>query len=257
MILLIDNYDSFVFNLERYVRRLGQPTRVERSDEVELDHIAAGHYSAVIISPGPKAPAQAGRSLEVVERFHTRVPILGVCLGHQVICQALGANIVRAPRAVHGQSSPIEHQQSRLFAGLPNPFQAARYHSLIAERASLPAELRVTGTTAGIVGENADQHPPIVMSVEHVELPVFGVQFHPESILSDVGYRILANFLELAGLELTGPLPSTDFTSDNVWDSFLQTRAQATRIGELEARGDWPPAVLPKKLPSNPKQHAP
>ena len=257
MILLIDNYDSFVFNLERYVRRLGVPTRVERSDQVQLDHIADGHYSAVILSPGPKAPAQAGRSLEVVKRFHTQVPILGVCLGHQVICQALGGKIIRAPRAVHGQSSPIEHQQSRLFAGLPSPFQAARYHSLIAERSSLPTELRGTGMTARVVGENAVEHPPIVMSVEHVELPVFGVQFHPESILSDVGYRILANFLEISGLKSSVPLPRSDFASDDVWNGFLQTRAEAAPVGQLEQSGSWPPTVLPTKVPVHPKQPAP
>ncbi|MGN6544471.1 MAG: anthranilate synthase component II, partial [Aureliella sp.] len=142
MILLIDNYDSFVFNLERYLRRLGQPTTVVRSDEVELERIAAGEYSAIVISPGPKAPEQAGKSLEVVERFHQRVPMLGVCLGHQVICQAFGARIVRAPRAIHGRSSAIEHHQSRLFAGLPNPFHGARYHSLVADTTTLPAELR-------------------------------------------------------------------------------------------------------------------
>jgi anthranilate synthase/aminodeoxychorismate synthase-like glutamine amidotransferase len=247
MILLIDNYDSFVFNLERYFQRLGQPTVVVRSDEVELERIAAGQYSAIVISPGPKAPEQAGKSLEVVERFHAQVPLLGVCLGHQVICQAFGAKIVRAPRAVHGQSSAVEHQHSRLFAGLPNPFYAARYHSLIADRATLPAELRITGTTATTSGNRpgAAAAESIVMAVEHTRWPVFGVQFHPESILSVVGYRILANFLELAGLPSRADLPELDFASNQVWDQFHQGPPASTPLAALDEASQWPPTVLP------------
>lgn len=243
MILLIDNYDSFVFNLERYLRRLGQPTTVVRSDQVELERIAAGEYSAIVISPGPKAPEQAGKSLEVVERFHRQVPMLGVCLGHQVICQAFGARIVRAPRAIHGQSSAIKHNQSRLFAGLPNPFHAARYHSLVAQPGTLPAELRITGTTTGSsAGEAAE---PIVMAVEHARWPIFGVQFHPESILSVAGYRILANFLQLAGLPTQGELPELDFATSQVWDQFQHARAVGARADEIDEAAHWPPAVLP------------
>ena len=245
MILLIDNYDSFVFNLERYLRRLDQPTVVVRNDLVALDRIAAGQYSAIVISPGPKAPEHAGRSLEIIERFHTQVPMLGVCLGHQAICQALGARIVRAPRAVHGQSSPIEHHQSRLFAGLPNPFYAARYHSLMADSASIPSELRVTATTAAAASLNGVEPPPIVMAVEHVRLPIFGVQFHPESILCDVGYQILANFLQLAGLPVAKRLPTSDFVSNEVWSSFQQARSHAERMARMDSLDDWPPAVLP------------
>jgi anthranilate synthase component II len=215
MILLIDNYDSFVFNLERYLRRLGQPTVVVRNDQVEYARIAAGEYAAIVISPGPKAPLQAGMSLQVVERFHAHVPMLGVCLGHQVICQAFGGRIVRAPRAVHGQSSFIDHHGSQLFAGLPSPFQAARYHSLVAEAVSLPEELRVIGTTASSHTASSTNESPIIMAVEHVRWPVFGVQFHPESILTLVGYRILSNFLQLAGLSVASDLPAADFASSS------------------------------------------
>lgn len=248
MILLIDNYDSFVFNLERYLRRLGQPTTVVRSDEVPLERIAAGDYSAVVISPGPKAPEQAGKSLQVIERFHAQVPMLGVCLGHQAICQAFGAKIVRAPRAIHGQSSPIEHRQSRLFAGLPNPFQAARYHSLVADPATMPSELRITGTTTSstaISDAVTSGAEPIVMAVEHTRWPVFGVQFHPESILSVVGYRILANFLELAGLPTLAQLPELDFASSQVWNQFEQAKSASDRSAGMDESATWPPAVLP------------
>lgn len=257
MILLIDNYDSFVFNLERYLRRLGQQTEVIRNDEVPLDRIASGEFSAVVISPGPKAPEHAGKTLEVIERFHRQIPMLGVCLGHQAICQALGARIVRAPQAVHGQSSPIEHQQSRLFAGLPSPFQAARYHSLIVDPSSLPESLKVTGWTASGKAGDARQSPPVIMAVEHVHLPLLGVQFHPESILSDVGYRILANFLQLAGLPVTSPLPMADFASPGVWENFQDVLRPTTGASQVDAKDEWPPAVLPQRSATGPEQGAP
>lgn len=250
MILLVDNYDSFVFNLERYLLRLGQATEVVRSDEVQLDRIAAGYYSAIVISPGPKAPQDAGQSLPIIERFHSRVPILGVCLGHQAICQAFGARIVRANRAVHGKSSLIRWQESRLFSGLPNPFRAARYHSLVASPDNFPASLRITATCSLLDDSEQDARPEhsfspapddsasIIMAVEHREWPVFGVQFHPESILSDVGYSILANFLKLAGLTIGGALPTADFARPEVWSNFeLQTQRRPD---------DWPPVVLPR-----------
>jgi anthranilate synthase/aminodeoxychorismate synthase-like glutamine amidotransferase len=231
MILLIDNYDSFVFNLERYLKRLGQETTVVRSDEVELERLQAGEYTAVIISPGPKAPEQAGLSLEVIRRFHQQLPMLGVCLGHQAICQSFGARIVRAPRAVHGRSSAIHYLPSRLFEGLPNPFEAARYHSLVAQPASMPDQLRIIGTC------QAEDGSSIIMAVEHERWPVFGVQFHPESILSEVGYRILQNFLTIAGLSDGQPLPDADFASPQVWSSFSKQ--------SLDQTSDMPPTALP------------
>lgn len=261
MILLIDNYDSFVFNLQRYLGRLRHPTQVVRNDQVPLERIAAGDYQAIVISPGPKAPEHAGQTLEVIERFHTDVPMLGVCLGHQAICQALGGRVIRAPRAVHGQSSPIEHRNSRLFAGLPNPFHAARYHSLIVDRATLPAALTVTGVTsveqplaAGAADRSSTSE--IVMAVEHSQLPLFGVQFHPESILSDVGYRILANFLQIAGLGVAQALPTTDFATSDVWNSFQTANSKSSAALALD-EDQWPPAVLPQSLPLPPEQPAP
>lgn len=243
MILLIDNYDSFVFNLQRYLVRLGQSTLVVRNDQVDFDRLAGDEYSAVVISPGPKAPQQAGKCIEVVERFAHRLPMLGVCLGHQVICQALGARIVRAPRAVHGQASPVEHHQSRLFSGLPSPFLAARYHSLMADPTSMPTELRVSGTTDAGSGQ-----PPIIMAVEHDHHPIFGVQFHPESILSCVGYRILANFLNLAGIPAIQSLPETDFASSDVWENFSdQSRVSHPTLEPL--------AVLPQTSHYAPDRH--
>ncbi len=232
MILLVDNYDSFVFNLDRYFKRLGQETVVVRSDQVNLSEIEAGRYAAIVISPGPKAPNEAGLSLEIIRRFYQHVPILGVCLGHQAICQALGAEIVRAPKAMHGRSSPITHQSSKLFVGLPNPFEAARYHSLIARLDSIPACLQVTGTCAD------DQGQTLVMAVEHESAPLFGVQFHPESILSEVGYRILANFLKIAGLVGEERLPTSDFATPEVWSRFKST-------ADCDSP-EVPPVVLPK-----------
>ncbi len=247
MLLLIDNYDSFVFNLERYLSRLGQECVVVRNDQVDLDAIASGRYQAIVISPGPQTPDQAGKSLQVIETFHATVPILGVCLGHQAICQAFGARIVRAPSAVHGKSSWIEPIDSRLFAGLPAPFSAARYHSLVADPATIPDVLRVTGITHDAQGKT-----PIVMAVEHVTSPVFGVQFHPESILSDVGYRILANFLELAGLSVPVELPASDLASPQLGNTFSSPSEPIETIDPVEEwirnsnhiDPSWPPAVL-------------
>ncbi|PYP59843.1 MAG: anthranilate/aminodeoxychorismate synthase component II [Gemmatimonadetes bacterium] len=185
MILLIDNYDSFVFNLARYVRELGEETVVRRHDATSYDEIDGIGPSHIIISPGPCSPAEAGMSIDVVRRYGPAIPILGVCLGHQCIGAAYGAGIVRAGRPVHGKAARIHHDGRGLFAGLPNPFAAARYHSLVIARAGLPAELRVTATADD--GE--------VMAVEHVRHPVIGVQFHPESVLTEHGYVLLDRFL--------------------------------------------------------------
>ncbi|HZI21389.1 MAG TPA: aminodeoxychorismate/anthranilate synthase component II [Gemmatimonadales bacterium] len=185
MILLIDNYDSFVYNLARYVRELGEQTVVRRHDATTYDEIEALHPSHIIISPGPCTPGEAGISTEVVRRFGPRTPILGVCLGHQCIGAAYGAGIVRAARPMHGKASRIHHDGRGLFAGLTNPFLAGRYHSLVVAREGLPADLRVTASAPD--GE--------IMAVEHVRHPVLGVQFHPESVLTEYGYVLLDRFL--------------------------------------------------------------
>jgi anthranilate synthase/aminodeoxychorismate synthase-like glutamine amidotransferase len=191
MLLLIDNYDSFVRNLARYFERLGQPTVVVRNDSIDVAMARALKPAAIVLSPGPCTPREAGVSLELVRGLHGDVPMLGVCLGHQVIAEALGAQIVRAPVPVHGQASEIRHDGSPLFHGLPPAIRVGRYHSLVAEPASLGEPLRPTAWTAD----------GVVMAFEHRQLPVYGVQFHPESILTEYGYEMLANFLRLAGIE--------------------------------------------------------
>ena len=191
MILLIDNYDSFVHTLAGYVRELGHEALVQRNDALTVDDIAALAPSHIIISPGPCTPAEAGVSTAAVRRFGASTPVLGVCLGHQCIGAAYGGIITRAVRPVHGRASDIHHDGSGVLAGLPSPFPAARYHSLVIDRAALPAELRVTAETA----------ERIVMAVEHVRHPVTGVQFHPESVLTRHGHRLLRNFLAQAGPE--------------------------------------------------------
>ena len=185
MILLIDNYDSFVHNLARYARELGSEPAVRRNDAVTLDEVAALAPSHIIISPGPCSPAESGISTEVVRAFGATIPILGVCLGHQCIGAAYGARIVRAGQVMHGKTSRIHHDGTGIFEGLPSPFTATRYHSLVIERASLPSTLRVLATSED--GE--------IMAVEHREHPVTGVQFHPESALTEYGYRLLDRFL--------------------------------------------------------------
>ena len=185
MILLIDNYDSFVYNLARYVRELGEQPVVRRHDATTLQEIETLQPSHIIISPGPCTPGEAGISTDVVRRFGPSTPILGVCLGHQCIGAAYGAGIVRAGRPMHGKASRIHHDASGLFAGLPNPFAAARYHSLVISRSGLPAELRVTASAED--GE--------IMAVEHARHPVIGLQFHPESVLTAYGYVLLDRFL--------------------------------------------------------------
>jgi anthranilate synthase/aminodeoxychorismate synthase-like glutamine amidotransferase len=185
MILLIDNYDSFVYNLARYVRELGEKPLVRRHDAINIDEIFELAPSHIIISPGPCAPKEAGISTDVVRRAGPTIPILGVCLGHQCIGEAYGGQILRAGAPMHGKTSRIHHYGRGLFEGLPNPFTATRYHSLVIAPGSLPKELRVTATSED--GE--------IMGVQHVEYPVHGVQFHPESVLTEYGYRLLDHFL--------------------------------------------------------------
>jgi anthranilate synthase/aminodeoxychorismate synthase-like glutamine amidotransferase len=185
MILLIDNYDSFVHNLARYVREIGADALVARNDALTLDEIERLAPSHIILSPGPCSPAEAGISTDVVRRFGPSIPILGVCLGHQCIGAAYGGDIVRAGRPVHGRTSTIAHDRTGVLADLPTPFQAARYHSLVIARASLPSCLRVTA-----VAEDGE-----IMAVEHEAHPVAGVQFHPESAATEYGYWILDRFI--------------------------------------------------------------
>jgi anthranilate synthase/aminodeoxychorismate synthase-like glutamine amidotransferase len=186
MILLIDNYDSFVYNLARYVRELGDEAVVRRNDEVTVEEIEEMAPSHVIVSPGPCTPAESGVSTEVVRRLGHRVPILGVCLGHQCIGAAYGGDVVRAGRPMHGKTSRVTHDGSSVFAGLPSPLEVTRYHSLVIARETLPASLRVTAVAADD-GE--------IMGVEHREHPVVGVQFHPESASTEYGYAMLDRFL--------------------------------------------------------------
>lgn len=219
MILLIDNYDSFVFNLARYFRELGCEVVVSRNDALTVADVAAMQPSAIVLSPGPCTPKEAGISLEVVRQLGSTIPLLGVCLGHQTIASALGGEVVRAAEPMHGRTSLVEHNGQRLFAGLPQPLTATRYHSLIVSDVTLPSCLRPTART----------QDGVLMAFEHVEWPTFGVQFHPESILTVGGHQLLQNFLELAGLrpECSHDLadiahqerPATQMPTDVDWNS--------------------------------------
>ena len=191
MLLLLDNYDSFVHNLARYIRLHDHETTVRRSDEIDVAEIEQMAIDAIVISPGPGVPRDAGCCLEVVQRVGARLPILGVCLGHQVIVEAYGGQVV-CEEPLHGSASDIHHDGSELFASLPNPFPAARYHSLVAEPNSLPDELEVTAWTE----DEQVRAGRIIMGLQHKTWPVFGVQFHPESILTDVGMQLIGNFLQ-------------------------------------------------------------
>jgi anthranilate synthase/aminodeoxychorismate synthase-like glutamine amidotransferase len=184
MMLVIDNYDSFTFNLVQYLGELGQSPEVHRNDCISTDDIAAMQPSHILISPGPCTPLEAGISVDTIRRFSGHIPILGVCLGHQSIGEAFGGKVARAPRLMHGKTSPIFHDGSGIFAGIPSPLTATRYHSLIVEE-PLPKVLRRTAWTSE--GE--------LMGLAHVQHPTFGVQFHPESILTEHGHTMLQNFL--------------------------------------------------------------
>lgn len=198
MILLIDNYDSFVFNLARYFQRLGQATHVVRNTAIDTQGVRAMAPEAVVLSPGPCTPREAGCSLAVVQELGEQVPMLGVCLGHQVLAEALGGRVVRAKEPVHGRASAIHHEGCGIFAGLPSPLLGGRYHSLVADEASLPACLKVCART----------DDGTVMAIQHRRLPLVGLQFHPESILTEHGYALLAGFLRLAGLAVATPIPT-------------------------------------------------
>ena len=187
-VLVIDNYDSFVYNLVQYLGELGATPLVHRHDEVTIEQIVDSGPDAILISPGPGRPEDAGVSNEVIERLAGRVPILGVCLGHQCIGQVFGGEVVRAPVVMHGKTSLVHHDGAGVLAGLPDPFEATRYHSLVVDAASVPGVLDVTATT----------DDGTVMALRHRELPVEGVQFHPESILTDAGHDLLRKFLESA-----------------------------------------------------------
>lgn len=187
MILLIDNYDSFVHNLARYVRELGGETEVVRNDAITTREIERRAPSHIIVSPGPCTPREAGVSIEAISTFGGRIPILGVCLGHQSIAAACGGEVVRSERPMHGRASPVHHTGVGIFQGVPSPFRAARYHSLIVPRTPLPDCLRVVATTE-------DEE---VMAFHHRDFAVWGVQFHPESVLTEHGYTLLRNFLSL------------------------------------------------------------
>jgi anthranilate synthase/aminodeoxychorismate synthase-like glutamine amidotransferase len=185
MLLVIDNYDSFTYNLVQYFGELGADPLVKRNDEITLDEIAALKPDRIVISPGPCTPNEAGISCDVIRRFGPTIPLLGVCLGHQSIGQVYGGDVVRAGRLMHGKTSPIEHLGVGVFAGLPSPFEATRYHSLLVKRETFPAALEITAWTA-------EQE---IMGLRHREYPIQGVQFHPESILTLEGKRLLRNFL--------------------------------------------------------------
>jgi len=191
MILMIDNYDSFTYNVVQYLGELGADVNVVRNDEIAVEDIEALSPQKIVISPGPCTPNEAGISVAAIERFAGKVPILGICLGHQSIGQAFGGKIVRARTVMHGKTSMIHHDNTGVFAGLNNPLEATRYHSLVIERASLPDCLEVTAWT-----QTEDGQIDEIMGIRHRELAVEGVQFHPESILTEQGHELLQNFLE-------------------------------------------------------------
>ena len=187
MLLVIDNYDSFTYNLVQYLGELGERIEVRRNDEVTLEQIEAMKPDRMLISPGPGTPTDAGITMNVIEKFAGKLPILGVCLGHQAIGQVFGGRVVRAARLFHGKSSQVQHDGRTIFDGLENPFPAGRYHSLIVERETFPGELEISATTPN----------GTIMGLRHRRLKIEGVQFHPESIMTTEGKRLLANFLSL------------------------------------------------------------
>lgn len=189
MILLIDNYDSFTYNLYQFLAELGADCRVVRNDALTIAEIEALAPAGIVLSPGPGRPENAGVCIEVLRRLSSRIPTLGVCLGHQAIAQAFGGRVVHAPGLMHGKTSPIAHQGAGIFAGLPSPMTVARYHSLVAEPDSLPASLEVTACTAD----------GVIMALRHKQLPIQGLQFHPESIATEHGKALLQNFIQEVG----------------------------------------------------------
>lgn len=200
-ILLIDNYDSFTYNLLHYMQELGADVQVVRNDEMSADDVAASGVSGILISPGPCSPDEAGICLDVVRKCSGVLPIFGVCLGHQVIGQAFGGSIIRAPYPMHGKVSEVEHNSHPMFAQIPGTFEATRYHSLVIDEASMPDYLEITAHNK--ISDPRDGR--LVMAVAHREHKTYGVQFHPESIASQYGHKLLANFLEVCRIR---PLPS-------------------------------------------------
>jgi anthranilate synthase/aminodeoxychorismate synthase-like glutamine amidotransferase len=188
MILLIDNYDSFTFNVEQYLAELGQKVKVVRNDKITLSEIARMKPKAIVISPGPGNPDEAGITLETIRHFAGKIPILGICLGHQAIGQVFGGKVKRAPRMMHGKTSSIKHDGKGLFKGLPNPLEVTRYHSLLVEEESLPKSLKITAKT----------DDDVIMGLRHKKFLIEAVQFHPESYMTEHGHKMLENFLELA-----------------------------------------------------------
>jgi len=188
MLLMIDNYDSFTFNIVQYLAQLGEEVKVVRNDEIGVADIAALRPDRIVVSPGPCSPEEAGISVAAIKEYAGKIPLLGVCLGHQSIGAAFGGTVVRSVSLMHGKTSPIHHDGKELFSGLPNPFNATRYHSLVVERSSLPDCLEMTAWV-----DNGE-----IMGLRHKELPVWGVQFHPESILTEGGMELLDNFLKLS-----------------------------------------------------------
>jgi anthranilate synthase/aminodeoxychorismate synthase-like glutamine amidotransferase len=189
MILMIDNYDSFTFNIVQYLGQMGEDVRVYRNDKITLEEINRFNPQAIFLSPGPRSPREAGITVEVIRNFYTSVPIMGICLGHQSIGFAFGGEVVRAERIMHGKTSMVRHDGKTIFAGLPNPFSAGRYHSLIVKRETLPDCLEISAETEE--GE--------IMGLRHKQYPVEGIQFHPESVLTPQGKRIIKNFLKYTG----------------------------------------------------------
>jgi len=191
MLVMIDNYDSFTYNVVQYFAELGAEVKVFRNDEVTIEQIEALHPDHLVISPGPCTPNEAGISMAAIKHFAGKLPILGICLGHQSIGQVFGGNIIRAGRVMHGKTSPIHHNNSGIFSGLTEGYNATRYHSLVIDKATLPECLEITAWT-----ENEDGSMEEIMGVRHKELAIEGVQFHPESILTEHGHDLLANFLK-------------------------------------------------------------
>jgi anthranilate synthase/aminodeoxychorismate synthase-like glutamine amidotransferase len=215
MLLLIDNYDSFVFNLARYFVEIGCEAVVFRNDAIDVDTVREMRPRAIVISPGPCTPNEAGISIDVISQLSDRIPMLGVCLGHQAIAAALGGKVIRAPEPVHGRASLIEHTGSQLFSQIPSPLRVGRYHSLIVDEGTLPTSLTVTARTSD----------GIPMALEHRSRPLFGVQFHPESVLTQHGRKLLSNFAQLAGLtpqqcrhlDWSEPVPNYEPTPVLTW----------------------------------------
>ncbi len=188
MVLVIDNYDSFTYNLVQYLGELGARIIVRRNDDASIDELRSLGHSRVVISPGPGRPEQAGVSLDAIKEFGPRMPLLGVCLGHQAIGLAFGGEVIRAPQPIHGKTSTVEHNGQGVFAGISTSFQAGRYHSLVVSEPTMPGDLEITART---------KEDNLVMGIRHKTLPIHGVQFHPESVLTNEGRRILRNFLEM------------------------------------------------------------